>query len=76
MGGGGVTGMEHSTWLKKLQIKSKRFKALLIVLYVEISGLMYRYKLTEYRTNGSITFLVIAEENWISVGLAWQGSCV
>lgn len=37
---------------------------------------MYRYRLTEYRYKGNITFSVIARENWISVELAWQGSCV
>lgn len=37
---------------------------------------MHRYKLTECRSKGNITFSVIVEEKWISVGLAWQGSCV
>jgi hypothetical protein len=55
---------------------SKSLKALLLMLYMGITVLMYRYKLTEYRFEDNITFSVNAEEKWISVGLAWQGFCV
>lgn len=46
------------------------------MLHVGITGPMYRYKFTEYRSKGNITSSVIAEEKWISVEQAWQGSCV
>jgi hypothetical protein len=55
---------------------SKSLKASLLMLHVVITVLMYRYKLAEYRFEDNITFSVIAQEKWISVELAWQGSCV